>query len=320
MKPKLPELDFGSVRFSSLKDRPSKVNLTDFAKPLVPGGSFAGFVDGLSDILAAKDIKDAAASLARAAKDGRTVMLAMGGHPIKVGLGPVICQLLRGDLVSSISGNGAIMVHDTEVALTGATSEDVAAGLGKGDFGVTRETGEIIAMAINRAAESREGLGRALGQTLIDLKAPNLSVSVLATAVMAGKPVTVHVAIGNDVYHIHPACDGANLGAATMDDFKTFCRIVATLGQGAFINLGSAVIMPEVFLKALTLTRNMGFAVDGLTTINMDFIKQYRPSVNVVERPTKGSGRGYTLIGHHEIMFPLLMGMAMEKLAAMGET
>ncbi|MDR1678023.1 MAG: hypothetical protein LBS44_06500, partial [Deltaproteobacteria bacterium] len=262
------------------------------------------------------DLKEAAARLAAAAKAGRTIMLAMGGHPIKVGLGPVICDLLKGDLLSSISGNGSVMVHDTEVALSGGTSEDVAVGLGKGDFGVTRETGEIINSAIDRAAKNGLGLGRALGETLIEAKAPNLSDSVLATAVTVEKPVTIHVAVGNDVYHIHPDCNGAHLGAATMDDFKIFCKLVATLGQGVFINLGSAVIMPEVFLKALTLTRNMGFAVDNLTTINMDFIKQYRPSVNVVERPTRESGQGYTLIGHHEIMFPLLMTMALEKYQA----
>ncbi|MDR2302384.1 MAG: hypothetical protein LBF38_10135 [Deltaproteobacteria bacterium] len=315
MKNKLPELDFKSIRFSSLKDRPSKVNVNDFAKPLAPGGSFLSFTQGLSNILAAKDIKEAAASLARAAREERTIMLAMGGHPIKVGLGPVISELLYGNLISSISGNGSIMVHDTEVALTGATSEDVAAGLGSGDFGVTKETGEILNMAIDLAAQTRKGLGQTLGEILIDLKAPYVAMSVLASAVLAEKPITVHVAVGNDVYHIHPDCDGAHLGAATMDDFRTFCRLVATLGRGAFINLGSAVIMPEVFLKALTLTRNMGYDVSDLTTINMDFIKQYRPSVNVVERPTKESGRGYTFIGHHEIMFPLLMGMALENLS-----
>jgi hypothetical protein len=319
MKTKLPELDFNAVRFSSLKDRPSKVNINDFAKPLAPGGSFLAFSQGLSNILAAKDLKQAAASLAQAARAERTIMLAMGGHPIKVGLGPIISELLYGNLISSISGNGSIMVHDTEVALTGATSEDVAAGLGSGDFGVTKETGEILNLAINRAAQSKKGLGQTLGEILIDIKAPHIAMSVLASAVLAEKPITIHVAIGSDVYHIHPNCDGANLGAATMDDFRTFCRLVASLGQGAFINLGSAVIMPEVFLKALTLTRNMGFDVTNLTTINMDFIKQYRPSVNVVERPTKDSGRGYTFIGHHEIMFPLLMGLALEYLSEKGQ-
>jgi hypothetical protein len=316
MGKKLPELNFGSVRLSSLMDRHSKVTISDFAKPLAQGGSFASFAGGLPDILAAKDLKDAAVGLARAAAWGRTIMLAMGGHPIKVGLGPVICDLLRRNFLTSVSGNGSIMVHDTEVALAGVTSEDVDAGLGHGDFGVTRETGELINMAIKRAAENGDGLGRSLGRVLLEVKAPNISSSVLATAVMVDKPITVHVAVGGDVYHIHPDCDGASLGAASMDDFRTFCRLVATLGSGAFLNLGSAVIMPEVFLKALTLTRNMGFEVNDLTTINMDFIKQYRPSVNVVERPTKESGRGYTLIGHHEIMFPLLMTLALEKLAS----
>ncbi|MDR0620771.1 MAG: hypothetical protein LBJ61_02690 [Deltaproteobacteria bacterium] len=314
MKTKFPELDFASVRFASLKDRPSKVSSDDFAKPLVPGGSFSAFTQGLPNILAAKDLRDAAGALAKAAQEGRTIMLAMGGHPIKVGLGPIISQLLKGGLISSVSGNGSVMVHDVEVALAGATSEDVAAGLGRGDFGLTRETGEIINAAIKKAAQTGQGLGRTLGESLVEIKAPHASVSVLAAAALAEKPATIHVAVGCDVYHIHPGCDGASLGAATMDDFKTFCRLVAGLGHGAFLNLGSAVTMPEVFLKALTLTRNLGFAVDNLTTVNMDFIKQYRPSVNVVERPTQESGRGYTFIGHHEIMFPLLMAMALEKL------
>jgi hypothetical protein len=312
----LPDLDFGAVRLVGLAGRRSKVALADFASPLSPGASLSGFAGGLPNILAAKDLRDAARAIARSVRGGRTVMLAMGGHPVKVGLGPVIAGLLERGVLGSVSSNGSLMVHDSEVALAGATSEDVQAGLGSGDFGVTRETGEMINRAIAAAARDGRGLGRSLGEALLASGAPNLSASVLATAARLGKPATIHVALGGDVYHIHPGCDGASLGAASMDDFRTFCRLAATLDGGVFINLGSAVIMPEVFLKAVTLARNLGFPLDDLTTINLDFMRQYRPSVNVVERPTRQGGRGYSLIGHHEIMFPLLMSLALEELAA----
>jgi hypothetical protein len=253
--------------------------------------------------------------VASAVKGGRTVMLCMGGHPVKVGLGPLLADLLERGVLTSISANGSLMVHDSEVALAGATSEDVAAGLGSGSFGVTGETGRLINAAAKRAAQSRAGLGRSLGELLIESGAPHLSASVLATAARLSAPLTIHVALGTDVYHVHPDCDGAALGQASMDDFHLFCRLAATLEGGVLINLGSAVIMPEVFLKALTLVRNLGHPVKGLTTVNMDFIKQYRPSVNVVERPVQDGGQGFHLIGHHEIMFPLLMSLVLERLS-----
>jgi GNAT superfamily N-acetyltransferase len=311
----LPELDFRAVRLVSLDDRPSKVGLRDFAKPLVPGATLAGFAQGLPDILAASDLKAAARAVARAVREGRTVMLAMGGHPIKVGLGPMLADLLARGILSSVSANGSVMVHDSEVALAGATSEDVAAGISSGDFGVTAETGRLINMAAARAAADGRGLGRALGEALIEAAPPFLSASVAAAAARLDVPMTVHVALGTDVYHIHPDCDGAALGRATMDDFRLFCRLVATLEGGVLINLGSAVIMPEVFLKALTLVRNLGHPVRGLTTVNLDFIRQYRTQQNVVERPTLEGGRGYHLTGHHEIMFPLLMGLVLDQLS-----
>jgi hypothetical protein len=311
----LPVLDLSKVRLSALSGRPSKVAMADFAKPLVPGATLSRFAEGLPDILAGADLKNAAQDIAEAVKGGRTVMLCLGGHPIKVGLGPLMVDLMERGILTSVSANGSVMVHDSEVALVGATSEDVAASLGSGDFGVTRETGEIINKAAGRAAASGSGLGRSLGELLTENRAPNLSASVLAVAYRLGVPFTIHVALGTDVYHIHPDCDGADLGRATMDDFHTFCRLVATLEGGVLINLGSAVIMPEVFLKALTLARNLGHEVRNLTTVNMDFVKSYRPSVNVVERPVRDGGQGFDLVGHHEIMFPLLMGLVVDKLA-----
>jgi hypothetical protein len=267
--------------------------------------------------LAARELKNAAKAIALAALNGRQVILAMGGHPIKVGLGPVIANLLERGVISAVSSNGSVMVHDSEVALVGATSEDVTTGLKQGDFGVTKETGDFINRAIMKAARTHEGLGRAMGLTLIEARAPNLSSSVLATAARLDRPFTVHAALGTDVYNIHPDFDGSALGAASGDDFKIFCRLIAGLNKGVFLNLGSAVILPEVFLKALTLVRNLGHKVEDLTTIDMDFIRQYRPRVNVVERPTNHSGQGYSLTGHHEIMFPLLMSIVLEELAQM---
>jgi hypothetical protein len=311
----LPDLDLGDVRLVSLKGRPSKVALGDFAKPLYAGASFAEFAGRLPDILAARDLRRAAKALAEAVKGGRTVMVCMGGHPIKVGLGPLLADLMERGVISSVSSNGSVMVHDSEAVLVGATSEDVAAGLASGDFGVTSETGRLINAAAREAAASGAGLGRSLGELLLKTGGPGLSASVLAAGARLDVPCTIHAAIGTDVYNVHPDRDGAALGRATMDDFHTFCRLVATLEGGVLINLGSAVIMPEVFLKALNLVRNLGFAVRDLTTINMDFIRHYRPSVNVVERPVKDGGEGFHLTGHHEIMFPLLMSLVIEELA-----
>ena len=315
MRRPLPELDLKSVRLASLKDRHSKVSLEDFAKPFNAGGKLSEFAESLPKILAAEDLRKAARAISLAAREDRTVMLCLGGHPIKVGLGPLIVDLMERGILSSVSANGSIMVHDSEVALAGATSEDVSAGLGSGDFGVTDETGKLINAAAKRAANSAMGLGRSLGELLLEKGGVGASASVIAAAARLGVPCTIHVAVGTDVYHIHPDRDGADLGQASMDDFHTFCRLVATLEGGVLINLGSAVIMPEVFLKALSLARNLGHAVRKLTTINMDFIRHYRPSVNVVERPVKEGGVGYHFTGHHEIMFTLLMALATQDAA-----
>ncbi|GHV56558.1 hypothetical protein FACS189460_1550 [Deltaproteobacteria bacterium] len=313
MRP-LPELDFQAVATTDLADRPSKVRAADFARPLKKGLSLAEFAAGLPHILAAAELREAAGRIAAARRAGRPVLLAMGGHVVKVGLGPVIIDLLERGLLDGLAANGSVMVHDAEAALAGATSEDVAAGLGSGRFGVTGQTGALINRAARTAAENGQGLGRALGEALLRAAPPHLPLSLLAAAARLDLPATIHAAIGTDVYNIHPEADGGALGAATMNDFRLFCRLTADLEGGVFINLGSAVIMPEVFLKALTLVRNLGRQVRDLTTINMDFIRQYRPAVNVVGRPTREAGRGFYFIGHHEIMFPLLMALALEQL------
>jgi hypothetical protein len=291
--------------------------MEDFSKPLKAGQTFAQFGNSLSNILAAGDLKEAAYLIAKAKKNGQTIMLAMGGHPVKVGLGPIIIDLLEKGLFDSISTNGSVMVHDAEIALAGTTSEDVGASLGKGQFGVTAETGALINKAASLASQNGTGLGCALGQIILKEDPPYASNSLFATAARLKIPFTVHVALGTDVYHIHPDCEVSSLGQSSMDDFKTFCKLVATLQEGVFINLGSAVIMPEIFLKALTLTRNLGFEQNHLTTINLDFIHQYRSSENVVKRPTQENGHGFYFIGHHEIMFPLLMSLVLENLSTL---
>ncbi|MDR1084038.1 MAG: hypothetical protein LBP22_04065 [Deltaproteobacteria bacterium] len=310
----LPELDLEKIRLSSLFKRHSKVSRADFAKPLKSGLSFWDFSRNLPNILAAGDLKQAALMVAEAKNAGQTIMLAMSGHPIKVGLGPLIIELMEIGLIDCLSANGSVMVHDSEIALAGVTSEDVAESLKDGDFGVTGETGALINKAARIASDSGLGLGHSLGGLLNELAPPHGNLSVLAAAHRLSIPATIHVALGTDVYHIHPDRDGGQLGRASMTDFQTFCQMTATLSGGVFINLGSAVIMPEVFLKALTLVRNLGFPVKNPLTINLDFIYQYRSRVNVVERPTGQGGRGFYFIGHHEIMFPMLMGLVLENL------
>ncbi|MBI5826730.1 MAG: hypothetical protein HZB22_03250 [Deltaproteobacteria bacterium] len=295
-----------------LRERKSKVSVQDFAGLPEKGGSMRGFLDSLPDILAAKDLKSVAGAIVSAHKGGKTVALGIGAHVIKVGLGPVIIDLIEKGVVSSIAMNGACVVHDFETAYAGTTSEDVDSELGKGAFGMAEETGRLLNGAIKRGA--KKGLGRAVGEMIERSKFPHKDKSVLAAAFRQGIPATVHVAIGTDILHIHPSMDGGATGEATTVDFKLFASVVATLEGGVYLNIGSAVILPEVFLKALTLVRNLGHEVNDFTTVNMDFIQHYRPLTNVVRRPTMGGGRGFRLTGHHEIMVPLLYAAVIEGL------
>lgn len=299
----------------SIKDRFSKVSVEDFATVPGPGTTVGGFLDSLPDILAAKDLKDVAAAVADAHKGGRTVALGMGAHVIKVGLGPLVIDLMERGIVNSVAMNGAGIVHDFETAYAGKTSEDVDAELGCGAFGMAEETGTLLNRAIKKGAKDKKGLGEAVGEMINRSRYPHKDKSILAAGSRLGVPVTVHVALGTDILHIHPQMDGAATGAASMTDFRTFASVVATLREGVYINLGSAVIMPEVFLKAITLVRNLGHDVVDFTTVNMDFIQHYRPLTNVVRRPTGGGGRGIRLTGHHEIMVPLLCAAINEILA-----
>ncbi len=309
-------LSFEGLKTTSLKDRQSKVKLDDFGRPWSPGGSFTGFLDSLPCILAGELLRDAVDALARAVRGRRTVLLGMGAHPIKVGLNPILVDAMESGLLTGLALNGAGVIHDVEVALAGKTSEDVAAHLDQGQFGTARETAECIHGAVKAAhAQGGVGLGRAVGERLLQERAPFAHMSLLATAARLGLPLTVHVAFGTDIIHMSPEMDGAAMGALTLHDFRLFARLVSTLEQGVYVNLGSAVILPEVFLKAVSVAHNLGHSLRGLTTINMDFQRHYRTQVNVVERPTMGHGKGMSLIGHHEIMLPLLMAGVKERLA-----
>ena len=297
-----------------LKKRTSKVSIKDFGSPWAEGGNLGVWLEKLPGILAARDLRALVDRLAKAAKEHKTVILAMGAHTIKVGLGPIILDLMERGILSGVAMNGAGIIHDLEIAMIGATSEDVASGLPDGSFGMAQETGEFLNNAIKRGAKDELGLGYSVGKHILEASLPHSQYSLLAGAVRMDIPLTVHVAIGTDIIHIHPAADGAAIGETSHRDFRIFAALVSRLEGGVYINLGSAVILPEVFLKALTLVRNMGIQVKDFTTVDMDFIKHYRPVTNVVERPTLEGGHGISLIGHNEIMFPLVAAAVIEAL------
>ncbi|MCK4485195.1 MAG: hypothetical protein KAU38_00350 [Desulfobacterales bacterium] len=312
-------IDVSSLKTYPLTSRKSKVDRTDFARPWKPEGSLEDFLDRLPNILAVKDFKAVVSAIAKAYKGGKNVVLAMGGHVIKVGLNPVVIDLMKQGVITAIAMNGAGIIHDLEVAMIGRTSEDVLEGLEHGAFGMAQETADFLNRAISKAGKEDLGLGQAIGQAIIEENLPFGKESILAAAIQLQIPATVHVAIGTDIIHIHPGFDPEAAGKATHLDFRLFASVVATLEDGVYMNVGSAVILPEVFLKALTLTRNMGHKVERFTAVNMDFIRHYRPTTNVVERPTSMGGVGYTLIGHHEIMFPLLAAAVVEKIGGVSK-
>ena len=301
-------INFDAIKTYELASRPSKVTVKDFAAPISREDSLAGFLDKLPDILAVQSLREIARRIRRARDLRKPIVWGIGGHIVKTGLAPVLIDLMKRGYVSAIAANGAVLVHDMEIALVGFTSEDVDATLGKGDFGAARETGEILNQAAKNGANEGIGLGEAMGREVCALKPANAAVSLLCQTYRHKIPFTAHLAIGADIGHFHAACDGAALGAASHTDFKLFCSIVKELdGGGVYLNLGSAVILPEIFLKAVTVIRNLGFSLEDLTTANFDFIQSYRPQTNVVRRPTAaGAGRGFSITGHHELMIPLL--------------
>ena len=305
---KFHPLNFNSVKTYALASRPSKVTVKDFAVPVEKNDTLKQFLDKLPDILAVQSLREIAEQVRRARKLEKPVVWGIGGHIVKTGLAPVIVDLMKRGYVSAIASNGAVLVHDTEIALAGFTSEDVDATLGAGDFGAARETGETLNAAAKNGARDSLGLGEAMGREVSRLKPANAAVSLLCQTYENKIPFTAHLAIGADIGHFHAACDGAALGATSHTDFKLFCSIIKELnGGGVYLNLGSAVILPEIFLKAVTVIRNLGFPLADFTTANFDFVQSYRPNTNVVRRPTAdGAGRGFSITGHHELMIPLL--------------
>ena len=272
------------------------------------------WLKGLPNILAGNDLRKLVNRLTTAVKKKRAVILAMGAHTIKIGLSPIILDLMERGIITGIAMNGAGIIHDLEVAMVGATSEDVDNELPNGTFGMAEETGEFLNNAIRAGAKKGNGLGYSVGSSILQASFPYSEYSLLAGAARMNIPSTVHVAIGTDIIHFHPAVDGAAIGKTSHLDFRIFASLVSHLEGGVYINLGSAVILPEVFLKALTLVRNLGFSVKTFTTVDMDFIRHYRPMTNVVKRPTLEGGEGFSFIGHNEIMFPLLTAALIESL------
>jgi hypothetical protein len=306
-------LDLTGVRTYPLAERKSTVGIGDFGRPHVPGGSVAALLDSLPKVLGGDTLRRLAADVLRARSLGKPILWGIGAHVLKVGLSPVLIDLMDRGLVTGLALNGAGIVHDFELAVAGRTSEDVADGLGTGAFGMARETGEEVNRAIVEGDRDGLGLGAALGRYLEARQPPHLAVSLLAAARRLDLPVTVHVAVGTDIVHIHPSCDPGALGRASHLDFRIFAGQVAELGGGGvYLNVGSAVLLPEVFLKAVTLARNLGHELDDFATANLDFIQSYRPNTNVVQRPTRGVGRGYSLTGHHELLVPLLAAALVE--------
>ncbi len=310
------EFDLSGVKTYPLKSRPSKARVEDFARPAAPGGSVGAFVDSLPAILAAADFKTVVRAIVDAKRTDAGVVWGLGAHVIKTGLGPVLIDLMERGFVSAIATNGAAIIHDFEVALVGATSEDVDEALGPGRFGMADETGRLLNDAINDGVGAGLGIGQAVTTFLASKQPQFAKQSVLAAAARLNIPVTVHVAIGTDIIHMHPAASGAALGEGSLRDFRYFVSSVARLERGVYLNCGSAVVLPEVFLKAVALARNRGLALTKLTTVDLDFVRSYRPQTNVVARPTAGTGRGYSLVGHHELMIPLLAAALVERDAA----
>ena len=308
-----PPLDFSRIRTYPLRERDNKVHLAELARVWQQGGSFAQFIDSLPKILVGNDFRAVVDATVAAVRHKRPVVVMMGAHPIKCGLNPVFIDLMRRGVINAVAFNGAGAIHDFELALIGETSEDVQRGLDDGSFGMIDETGRLINAALVAGVKQGIGAGRALGEAIVKGAFPKRDLSMLHQGVLSDVTVTVHIAIGTDIIHQHPSTDGAALGESTYLDFQKFAAVVAKLEGGVVLNIGSAVVMPEVFLKALTIARNLGNKVETFTTATLDMIRHYRPAENVVRRPTHKGGHGYYIVGHHELMVPLWAAAVIEQ-------
>ena len=307
MKKNWKPIDLNQVTTYPIHERVNKVSIKDFASVPASYEGTKAFLSGLPKILKASDLLRLVEQIVAAFQQNKPVIFMMGGHVIKCGLSPVIIELVQRGIITALAFNGATSIHDFEIALIGETSEDVEQYIQTGEFGMVEETGRLMNEAIQEAAKAGMGMGEGLGKKLIQMNAQYSDYSLLVAGARFGIPTTVHVAVGTDIIHQHPLADGGAIGQASFTDFRLFTAIVAELGDGGvLLNFGSAVLLPEVFLKALTIARNLGNRVTHFTTANFDMIQQYRPLENVVKRPTNNGGQGYTFTGHHEIMIPLL--------------
>lgn len=307
------EFDLSDIRTYPLSTRKSKVNAADLARPVAPGSTLGGFLDSLPNILAGADFRSVVDAVVTAKRAGRGIVWGLGAHVVKTGMGPVLVDLMERGFVSALAANGGAVIHDFEMAIAGATSEDVEEALGPGRFGMAEETGALLNEAINEGVANGLGLGQAVSRFVHGRNPPYGRSSLLASAARLNIPFTVHVALGTDIIHMHPAASGRALGEGSLRDFRYLVSNVARLEGGVYLNCGSAVVLPEVFLKAVALVRNRGLSLNGLTTVNMDFLRPYRAQANVVSRPTLGVGKGYSLVGHHELMLPLLAAALVEQ-------
>jgi hypothetical protein len=314
------EIDLTRIKTLSVRNRKSKMETRLAGKPVAAGGSFLDFWGSLPRVLAVREMDGLADAVVRAVRNKKAVLLMMGAHVVKVGLAPVVSDWMEKGVLRGIALNGAGAVHDVEMAYFGATSEDVAEALKDGSFGMAKETADIINGAVRAGLKDRLGFGEALGRKVLEDKPAHAGDSLLGRACRLGIPATVHVALGTDIVHQHPSADGAAIGDASMRDFRIFSNLVSELnGGGVALLFGSAVVLPEVFLKALTVARNVCGSVADFTTANFDMIRQYRSMVNVVERPTRDGGKGRHFTGHHELMLPLFAALVNEKLASSGK-
>ena len=309
--------DLTGLRTDPLGTRPSKVGVADLGRPVSPATPIGDWLDHLPKQLAAVELRKLRDHLARAYRGGKTVAVALGGHVIKTGCAPYLIDLIRRGVISAVAMNGSAAIHDFELAAAGHTSEDVGARLHAGRFGMAKETADAFAAAADRGSRDDRGLGAALGDHILGTGCPHADRSLVAACRRAGIPCTVHVALGTDIVHMHPQVSGAALGESSLLDFRILCTVVSTLAGGVWLNLGSAVVMPEVFLKAVSVVRNFGHSLDGMVTANFDKESKYRTGMNVLRRP---GSEGIEVIGHHELLIPLLHAAVVAQLAAVPQS
>lgn len=311
----LQPLELDGVKTYPLASRKSKVSLQDFAKPVSSDASVDDFLASLPNVLAVQSLRELVERIHRARELKKPIIWGIGGHVIKTGLAPLLIDLMKRDYVSAIAGNGSVLVHDAEIAMAGTTSEDVDATLSEGAFGGAEETGQLLNGAAREGAKDEIGLGEAVGRALLARAPKYRDYSLLCAAYEAKIPFTAHITIGGDIAHFHPSFDGAALGATSHKDFRCLAELVRRMdGGGVYLNVGSAVVLPEIFLKCVTLVRNLGHTLSDITTANFDFIQSYRPLTNVVRRPTEnGAGRGFSITGHHELTIPLLAALLIKR-------